>query len=361
AIGSESAIVTLEEVLSAAVAEDDESGPRVAPGNLAYVLYTSGSTGRPKGVMLTHESVAALLGWAHEQYEAAALAGVLASTSTCFDLSVFEMFAPLTCGGTVVLVEDVLELGELAERETVRLVNTVPSAMVELLRLGAVPESVRVVNLAGEALEGGLVAQVYEQLPQVEAVWNLYGPTEDTTYSTGGKVIRGTRKPNIGRVLAGGRLYIVDGEQQLVPVGVVGELLLGGVGLGRGYWGRPELTAERFVPDGISGVAGARLYRTGDVGRYQRAGTVEYLGRMDQQVKVRGFRIELGEIETALLGHEWVREAAVVAQAVAGGQRLVAYVVLQEGRPGAGARAELQQYLAGLLPEYMLPSAIELL
>jgi len=358
----ESEIVSLEQALRHCPEGEWESA--VVAGNLAYVLYTSRSTGRPKGVMLTHESAAAMLGWAQKQYGAAALSEVLASTSICFDLSVFELFAPLMCGGTVVVAEDVLQLAELSSREQVRLVNTIPSAMVELLRLGAVPESVRVVNLAGEALDGGLVAEIYECLPQVEAVWNLYGPTEDTTYSTVGKVERGTRKPNIGRVVTGSRLYIVDGQQQLAPVGVVGELVLGGVGLARGYWRRPDLTAERFVPDGISGTVGARLYRTGDQGRYQRDGAVEYLGRMDQQVKVRGYRIELGEIEAALLEHEWVGEAAVVAQGAGASQRLAAYVVLAGAtRPPSASEvtSELQGHLGARLPEFMMPAALVLL
>ena len=362
AIGSNSECISLETVLERPREAAAERGTATVPGNLAYVLYTSGSTGRPKGVMLTHESAAALVGWALEQYHPAELSGVLASTSICFDLSIFELFAPLTCGGTVVLVENILELAERSRLEDVRLINTVPSAMKELLRLQAVPASVQVVNLAGEALDGGLVAEIYEQLPEVK-VWNLYGPTEDTTYSTAGGVERGTGKPNIGRALAGKRLYITDAKQQLSPIEAVGEVMLGGVGLGRGYWGRPDLTAERFVPDGISGESGARLYRTGDLGRYQRDGAVEYLGRMDQQVKLRGFRIELGEIESALLMHEWVSDVAVVAQEVNGGQRLVGHVVLNEAAKHTASEVtpELHRFLAGLLPEFMLPAAFVVL
>ncbi|HXS01756.1 MAG TPA: amino acid adenylation domain-containing protein [Pyrinomonadaceae bacterium] len=360
AIGSESESINLDALLSGLPEPAAEGASGVAPANLAYVLYTSGSTGRPKGVMLTHESAVALLGWAHEQYDAAELSAVLASTSICFDLSIFELFVPLTCGGTVVLVENVLELGELRGRDEVRLINTVPSAMKELLRLHGASGSVQVVNLAGETLDGGLVGEIYEQLPHVKAVWNLYGPTEDTTYSTGGVVERGTARPNIGRVLAGERLYIVDAQQQLRPIGATGEVVLGGVGLARGYLGRPEMTAERFVPDGISGEAGARLYRTGDLGRYQRDGAVEFLGRMDQQMKLRGFRIELEEIESALLGHDWVSEAAVVAQTVIKEQRLVAYVALTGAvdRSVSEVTEELQGHLSGLLPEFMLPAAL---
>nr|QEO74665.1 condensation domain-containing protein [uncultured bacterium] len=342
----------------------EETWNKVTPSNLAYVIYTSGSTGRPKGVMLTHRSAAGLLRWAHETFSPAHLCGTLASTSVCFDLSIFELFVPLTGGQCVLLADDALGLADLHARREVTLVNTVPSAMAELLRLSAVPEGVRVVNLAGEALAGTLVEEIYARLPGVEEVWNLYGPTEDTTYSTAALVERGTRKPSIGRPVAGTRLYVLDERQRLAGVGVVGELMLGGEGLARGYWARPGLTAERFIPDGLSGEAGARLYRTGDLARYLSSGEVEYLGRVDQQVKIRGFRIEPGEVEAALCTHPAVREAAVVADAGgAGGRRLVAYVVAEWGGDGdraLGAR-ELRAYLRERLPGPLVPSALVLL
>jgi amino acid adenylation domain-containing protein len=266
----------------------------VSSGNLAYLLYTSGSTGRPKAVAVTHRSAVALLSWAETVFDEEALDGVLASTSINFDLSVFELFVPLTSGGKVIVVANALQLGELARREEVRLINTVPSAMRELVRSGSVPESVRVVNLAGEALSRSLVEDLYE-LEQVREVNNLYGPTEDTTYSTWERMAREEGGAvRIGKPIANTRAYVLDEKQQVVPVGVRGELYLGGEGLARGYWGRAELTAERFVPDGVSGRAGARLYRTGDEVRYGADGRLEYVGRLDQQATTNAVIITTG-------------------------------------------------------------------
>jgi acyl-coenzyme A synthetase/AMP-(fatty) acid ligase len=243
-----------------------------------------------------------------------------------------------------------LQLPELAQREQVRLINTVPSAMRELVRSGSVPESVRVVNLAGEALSRSLVEEIYE-LAQVQEVNNLYGPTEDTTYSTWEKVERG-EAVRIGRPIANTQAYVLDAEQQVVPVGVRGELFLGGEGLARGYWGRAELTAERFVPDGVSGRSGERLYRTGDEVRYGADGRLEYLGRLDQQVKVRGYRIELGEVEEVLQRHESIRESVVVVRE----EQLVGYVVAAEGVELEVS--ELRAYLGEQLPGYMIPGVL---
>ncbi|HEX7185402.1 MAG TPA: amino acid adenylation domain-containing protein, partial [Thermoanaerobaculia bacterium] len=283
--------------------------PRVEPSSLAYVIYTSGSTGRPKGVGISHASAVALVRWGLETYEPAELSGVLASTSVGFDLSVYELFVPLSAGGTVVLVSNALELAGLAGGGRVSLLNTVPSAAWELVRLG-LPGSVRTVNLAGESLPRALVDRLYES--GVERVWNLYGPTEDTTYSAGILLDRGDRlAPSIGRPLPGGRAYVVDARLRPVAVGVVGEIALSGSGLARGYLGRPELTAQRFVPDGVSGYQGGRLYRTGDLGRHREDGSLDYLGRIDHQVKVRGFRIEPGEVESALTAYPGVRSVVV--------------------------------------------------
>jgi len=335
-----------------------ESGENLEGGaeseNLAYVIYTSGSTGRPKGVAITHRSAVVLLEWVRETFSGENLDGVLASTSISFDLSVFELFGPLSCGGRVVLAETVLELGEL--KGEVRLVNTVPSAMAEMVRGGWLPESVRVVSLAGEALSERLVQELYGQ-GQIEQVLNLYGPTEDTTYSTWGVMGRGEGEVvTIGRPLPGTRAYVMDEGQEIVPVGVVGELYLGGAGLARGYLGRPGLTAERFVPDGQGAGEGRRLYRTGDLVRYLEDGRLEFVGRRDQQVKLRGYRIELGEIESVLRRHGTVREAVVVMRGEAGGQpRLVGYVVAENGE--VAGDGELRRYLREHLPEYMVPGA----
>jgi amino acid adenylation domain-containing protein len=328
----------------------------VDPDNLAYLIYTSGSTGRPKGVSITHRSAAALVLWAQKAFAPRERAAVLGATSISFDLSVFEIFFPLSCGGTVVLARDTLALPELPAAGEVTLVNTVPSAMAELLRGTGLPPSVRTVNLAGEPLPGALVERLYAETG-VERVVNLYGPSEDTTYSTVAIVPRGGRRePSIGRPIDGTRAYLLDAELQPVPLGATGELCLAGAGLARGYWGRPELTAERFIPDAWSGEPGGRLYRTGDLARYLPQGDLDFLGRRDDQVKVRGFRIELAEITAVLREHPGIAAAAVTAgRSPAGDAVLVAYVVPGE-EPGPG-RDELTAWLAARLPAYMLPSA----
>ena len=328
-------------------------------GNLAYVIYTSGSTGRPKGVAIEHRSAVSLVRWAWREFPEEETARVLAGTSICFDLSVFELFVPLSRGGAVVLGENALALAGLAPAE-VTLINTVPSAMAELLRLGGVPPSVRVVNLAGEPLRRSLVDRIAE-CPGIERVLNLYGPSEDTTYSTWGEVgLESRREPTIGRALPGTWARVVGAGFSPSPVGVPGELCLGGAGLARGYLGRPELTAERFVPDPWSARPGTRLYRTGDLARYLPDGEIEFLGRLDHQVKVRGFRIELGEVETALGACTGVRESVVLARENgAGERRLLAYVLPESGaEPSVAA---LRAALGERLPEFMIPSAFMVL
>ncbi|HVS00840.1 MAG TPA: amino acid adenylation domain-containing protein, partial [Thermoanaerobaculia bacterium] len=324
---------------------------RAGAGNLAYLIYTSGSTGRPKAVAIEHRSAVTLVRWAREVFSPDELSGVLASTSIGFDLSVFEIFVPLSCGGRVILADNALELPRLAAAGEVTLVNTVPSAIAELVRSEGLPSSVRTVNLAGEPLPGELARRIYAQ-PSVERVFNLYGPSEDTTYSTWAQAPADGSAPSIGAPIAGTRAYVLDARGGLAPVGVPGELYLGGEGLARGYLGRPELTGERFVPDPFG--SGERLYRTGDLVRRRADGALDFLGRLDHQVKIRGFRIELGEVEAALLRHPGVREAVAVAREdTPGDKRLVAYVALEPGvEPG-----ELRGWLARTLPEAMLPSA----
>ncbi|HVR99450.1 MAG TPA: amino acid adenylation domain-containing protein, partial [Thermoanaerobaculia bacterium] len=328
------------------------SAPRSGPAHLAYVIYTSGSTGLPKGVAIEHRSAVALVEWSRAVFTAAELDGVLAATSVSFDLSVFELFVPLCRGGRVILAQNALELVSLSAADEVRLVNTVPSAMAELVRMGALRPGVVMVNLAGEALPGALAERLYDA--GVERVLNLYGPSEDTTYSTGSRVEPGADEPAIGRPIAGTRAYVLDRAQEPVPLGTMGELYLGGAGLARGYLGRPQETADRFVPDALGGRPGERLYRTGDLVRYRPDGELEFLGRADHQVKVRGFRIELGEIESALSRCPGVREAAVlVREDRPGDRRLVAYV--------AGEAQDLESALRRTLPEPWIPSAFVLL
>lgn len=321
--------------------------------NLAYVIYTSGSTGKPKGVAIEHRNTIAFLHWATSVFTAEHLRGVLASTSVCFDLSIYEIFAPLSCGGTIVLVENVLHLPAAPAANEVTLINTVPSAITELLRIKGVPDSVRTVNLAGEPLKTSLVRQIYE-LGGVREVYDLYGPTEDTTYST--FTLRGEGAATIGRPIANTQAYILDRYLQPVPVGIAGELYLGGDGLARGYLSRPELTDERFIKNPFSSEPAARLYKTGDLTRRLPNGEIEYLGRIDNQVKIRGFRIELGEIEAMLLSHAAIEECVVLAREDKPGEkRLAAYVVQKQGR--SVKTNELRSFLKEKLPDYMVPSA----
>ncbi len=344
-------------VPAAGVPAAGEAPPAAAVGaeSLAYVLYTSGSTGRPKGVAIRHRSAVAMVRWALGAFDAEELAGVLASTSINFDLSVFEIFLPLAAGGRVLLVDNALALVSQPPPAPVTLINTVPSAMRELLRAEAVPASVRTINLAGEALLRPLVEEIHRRTGARRLV-NLYGPSEDTTYSTMAQLPPGeTGAVPIGRPLAAGRACVLDGALRPVPLGVVGELYLAGDGLARGYLGRPELSAERFVPDPWSSEAGGRLYRTGDLVRLRGDGELLFLGRVDHQVKVRGFRIELGEVEVALGEHPGVREQVVVALEEAPGEgRLVAYLVPEEA-PGPST-SELCAHLAPRLPPAMVPA-----
>jgi amino acid adenylation domain-containing protein len=327
---------------------DEPPEPVGGPNSLAYVIYTSGSTGKPKGVAVEHRSVIELIRWAADAYSADELAGVLFGTSVCFDLSVFEMFVPLSLGGTIILADNAIQLPTLPARDRVTLLNTVPSAAAELVRTGVLPPSVRVVNLAGEPLPDDLAQAIYA-VPTVRKLFNLYGPTEDTVYSTCSLVDRG-KKVHLGRPLPNTRGYILDRHGQPVPAGVPGELHLAGAGLARGYLNRPELTNERFIPDAFA--TDGRMYKTGDLCRWRADGTIDFHGRIDHQVKVRGFRVELGEIESALSKQAGVRQALVTAaDDPAGGKRLVAYVA-GESLPVGRLRGGLRR----TLPEYMVPS-----
>jgi len=346
--------------------------PTVLPSNLAYLIYTSGSTGRAKGVAIEHRQAVAMIRWAREVFGQEELAGTVAATSVCFDLSVFEIFLPLAVGGTVIMVENALDLaastlGPIAPT----LVNTVPSAMAEALRMGALPASVQTVNLAGEPLPGNLAAALYEA--GVARVYNLYGPSEDTTYSTVELVPRGEKVPTIGVPIRGTTGYVLDAELQPTPVGVKGELFLGGEGLSRGYLGRPALTAERYLPDPFAKIPGARLYRSGDRVLRRPDDRLAYFGRTDHQVKIRGFRIEPGEVQEALEEHPQVAAAVVATEEKADELRLVAWVERKApAKTGRGALEEkglddaelisaLRRHLAAKMPAHMVPSAIVVL
>ncbi|MDM8557377.1 amino acid adenylation domain-containing protein [Candidatus Parabeggiatoa sp. HSG14] len=308
--------------------QSNSANPAIAikPDNLAYVIYTSGSTGQPKGVAIEHHSTVVFLAWAKTVFTPKERAGVLASTSICFDLSVFELFVPLSWGSKIILVKNALHLSTLPPEPKVTLLNTVPSAMSELLRSNSVPASVQVVNLAGEPLQKTLVQKIYQQ-ETIKKVFNLYGPSEDTIYSTFALIEKNKdESPSIGCPIANTQIYVLDGSEQPVPIGVYGELYIGGDGLARGYFNRHELTAKKFIPNPFQ--KGTRLYKTGDLVRYRPDGSLEFLGRIDNQVKIRGFRIELGEIETILNQDSTVQEAVVVCREdEPGDKRLVAYIV----------------------------------
>ncbi|QQP97292.1 non-ribosomal peptide synthetase [Lysobacter enzymogenes] len=329
------------------------------PAGLAYLIYTSGTTGNPKGVMIEHRNAAEMIAWAHETYSREQLAIVLAATSMCFDLSVFEMFVPLSCGGSCLLVKHILDVHEVpaVRHSGVTLINTVPSAIMQLLESGSVPDSVQVVNLAGEALLGRVVERVYSQT-QVQAVYNLYGPSEDTTYSTYSLCARDAeRAPDIGVPIRGCQAFVIDRQGLVAPRGVAGELFIGGTGLSRGYWQRAELTAEKFVAGDTVGVALPRLYRTGDLVRWNEHGVLEFIGRLDQQVKLNGFRIELGEIESALSASGVVKSSAVLKLEDERGQRLGAFVeyLPDAGNDRAALEARAREHLRANLPGFMLP------
>ena len=335
-------------------------GSRISRGvarHSAYVIYTSGSSGTPKGVSIEHRSVVAFVKWALDAFESGELEKVLASTSICFDLSIFEIYAPLCCGGTVLLTRSITEVTP-EELENATLVNTVPSAMKALVDGHGSWDSVQVVNLAGEVIHPSLVADMYRKSPGVR-ILNLYGPTEDTTYSTCESVSKdaaaGGRIP-IGRPIGNTEVRVLDARLDAVPKGTQGELYIAGYGLARGYLNRPGLTAERFVAD-PDGRPGTRMYRTGDVARWREDGSLDFLGRVDQQVKLRGFRIELGEIESVLRERDDVSEAVVALHEERPQvEELVAYVVPVDGVPldSETVRADLGRRV----PVQMVPARL---
>ncbi|MGH4010293.1 MAG: amino acid adenylation domain-containing protein, partial [Pseudonocardiaceae bacterium] len=354
-------------ILAGGNVTDTERSAPLRSAHPAYVIYTSGSTGRPKGVVVAHQSVVDLTVWAAADFGVPGLSRVVASTSLNFDVSVFEIFCPLTAGGCIEVVRDVLALGERlgerpGERVTASLVSAVPSAFSQLLAQGTVAVAAEHVVLAGEALSARAVRDIRAVLPG-SRIANIYGPTEATVYATAWycdpACWNPDQAPPIGRPIANTRVYVLDSTLRPVPPGVPGELYLGGRGLARGYLNRPGLTAQRFVADPFAG-PGTRMYRTGDVVRWTPAGEVDYLGRADHQVKIRGFRIELGEVEAALSRHDDVAEAVVVARAEESGhKRLVAYLVAVPGAAvdPAADPAELRRFLSQVLPDHMIPAA----
>lgn len=335
--------------------------PLKSSDDTAYLLYTSGSTGKPKGIAIEHHSVQALVDWAQEYYQPDQLRCVLASTTITFDLAVFEIFVPLATGNALWLVDSVLDLFNTDdEYAALTLINTVPSAGRELIRADAIPHSVSTVNLAGEALHWKLINDIYQH-SQVQNVNNLWGPSEDTTYSTVFTSRRDDERPDSGPVpigfpVSGSSVFIVDDQLQPVATGEAGEICLAGAGLAKGYHNNPVLTAERFPlltdPDGNA----LRIYRTGDWGHQDPNGMLHFHGRIDFQVKIRGHRIELEEPEQALLMLDEVREAAVIVRTHKEEQKLI--VILVKSRHDQSDTELIQRcqhHLKETLPAYMMP------
>lgn len=330
----------------------------VGPDNLAYVIYTSGSTGQPKGVMVPHRALCNHMAWMQQRFTLTAADRVIQKTPFSFDASVWEFYAPLLTGAQLVMAEpgghaDPGYLVQLIKEQKVTILQLVPTLLERLQEEAGVEQcvSLRRVFCGGEALSVSLAERFREKLGA--ELCNLYGPTEVTIDATYWECEAGRSSIPIGKPVANTQCYVLDQWGGQVPVGVSGELYLGGVQVGRGYVGRPELTAERFVPDPFGAVSGGRLYRTGDLVRRLVDGNLEYLGRLDHQVKLRGHRIELGEIEAALGAHPAIRNVVVVIREDSpGDKRLVAYIVADD-KPTVG---ELRAFLQERLPDYMIPS-----
>ncbi len=337
-------------------AEANPERAGLTPGHLAYVIYTSGSTGMPKGVMLEHRGVVNRLAWMERTHRMQPGESLLQKTPFSFDVSVWEFFWPLMTGARLVMARpeghrDPAYLVETIRRERITRIHFVPSMLQIFLEHPASAECAELpwVACSGEALSGALVRQFHERLP-VAHLHNQYGPTESGEVTEWSSAPGDTGRVTIGRPIPNTRMYILGRGGEPVPVGVAGELFIGGVAVARGYLNRPRLTAERFVADPFSG---GRMYRTGDLCRWLPDGTIEYLGRNDFQVKIRGFRVELGEIEARLAEHPRLRDATVLAREdEPGDRRLVAYYVGDEVPAEA-----LQGFLSERLPEYMVPSA----
>ncbi len=339
--------------------------PAAVAGNTSYAIYTSGSTGKPKGVQVPHCAVVNLLNAVRKRQRFTSHDVMLAVTTLSFDIAALEIFLPLTTGARLVLVgrevaADGARLADKLTRSGATTMQATPSTWQMLFDSGWKGGKDFKILCGGEALNRDLANQL---LSASQTAWNLYGPTETTIWSTAAKIEPGP--PTIGRPLDNTQVYVLHKDLQLAPAGAHGELHIGGEGVTRGYLNRPELTAEKFIPDPFSKKPGARLYKTGDLVRHLPDGNIEYLGRLDQQVKVRGFRIELGEIETVLRQHAAINAAVVAAKDyAAGGKRLVAYLVLKNDHVAASSSAlvgELRELVKNQLPEYMMPSAFVVL
>ncbi|HYP28695.1 MAG TPA: amino acid adenylation domain-containing protein [Blastocatellia bacterium] len=333
------------------------------PQNLCYVIYTSGSTGKPKGVQIEHGSVINFLTSMRARPGLAPEDVLLSVTTISFDIAALEIFLPLTTGARLVLASrevasDPKRLMEELARSKATVLQATPATWRMLTGAGWEGDKSLRIFCGGEALRPNLA----EQLLRLGAeVWNLYGPTETTIWSSVHRVGPADERVSVGRPIANTRIYLLDEALDPVPEGEAGELYIGGDGLARGYLNRPELTSEKFIPDPFAKEPGARVYRTGDLARHLPDGSIECLGRIDHQVKIRGFRIETGEIESVLARHPLVREAAIAAREDARGEKqLVAYIVSDRGQALASplsVRRQLREFVGEKLPDYMVPSA----
>jgi amino acid adenylation domain-containing protein len=326
--------------------------------NLVYVIYTSGSTGKPKGVEISHRAVVNLLSSMRKKPGFTAEDVLLAVTTLSFDIAALELYLPLVTGGRLVIASreaaaDGAQLLARLESSGATVLQATPITFRLLMEAGWKETPNLKVLCGGEALPRDLANQILERTP---SLWNMYGPTETTIWSSTIAVEKGEGPVTLGPPIDNTQFYVLDRHAQLAPIGVAGELYIGGDGLARGYFHRPELTAEKFVPDHFRGAPGARLYRTGDLVRRMAGGQIDFLGRLDHQVKLRGYRIELGEIETALSRYPGVREAVVmVREDVPGDKRLVAYLATDQQALSVTA---VREFLTGKLPNYMLPAAV---
>ncbi|WP_025742941.1 non-ribosomal peptide synthetase [Aquimarina pacifica] len=320
-----------------------------SPEHLAYIIYTSGTTGKPKGVMVEHRNAVELINWSISEFNPSKFDIVYAVTSHCFDLSVFEMFYPLSIGKKVRVLNNALDLDKYLKKDTNILLNTVPSVIQKVVEENLDLTNISYINMAGEVIPVNIIKQL--PLDKIE-VRNLYGPSEDTTYSTGYKISdkHYTNIP-IGKPLPNTSVYILDKGLKPVPIGVTGNMYVSGVGVARGYFNKKELTEDKFISNPFSD--GDKMYTTGDMARWLPDGNIEFLGRKDDQVKVRGYRIELGEIESAILsfGKE-LAQVVVVCKEVHNEKTLVAYFVSNS----SVSPSQLRTYLIDKLPEYMIPA-----
>ena len=319
-------------------------------GQLAYVIYTSGSTGQPKGVMIEHGNVSSFIHWCHREFASDSFEVLYATTSVCFDLSVFEIWYPLTVGKKIRLIDDGTSIQDNIAHDESIFINTVPSVVQLLLQQNINWDKVNVLNMAGEPIP----LSIQKGLPMDKlTVRNLYGPSETTTYSTCYQLTQDS-PILIGQPVGNAQIALLDKYGNQVPVGVAGEIHIAGTGVARGYLNQEELTKSKFITyPNLSDTL--RWYKTGDIGRWLSDGNLEYLGRTDDQVKVRGFRIELGEVESVLLSYEGVEQAVVLAKTdvISGNKQLVGYVIGKE----VYDQDAMIQYLSQRLPNYMIPSA----